>query len=83
MCDRDNFKTLSGLANHKRLTHKSSNSERDLKKIKSKTINISRRLSKTLSIHAVFDCEICGLICTTRIGLKLHLVKCKKSTQEV
>ena len=62
VCERDNFKTLSGLANHKRLTHKSSNSERDLKKIKSKTIDKSCRPSMTLPIDAVFNCEIWCLI---------------------
>ena len=73
---------MTGLANHKRLVHKKIENN-NLREIKKRTIDKARRLSRTLPVESSATCENCGLVCTTEIGLKLHAVKCKKTTKEV
>ena len=77
VCDKDNFKTKTGLMNHKRLIH-GKKTGTHVKKIDKKTIDKNKRLSMTLPVEIVYPCPNCGLKCTTNVGLKLHFVKCRK-----
>ena len=55
-CGKNNFKTITGLYNHKRIVHKHDKKDKPLKGIKRKTIDKSRRLSTTLSADKMFIC---------------------------
>ena len=63
----------------------STNKTNPLRKIsrKGREIAKDRRLSSTLPVDLVIRCDLCGLQCKTSVGLKLHMVKCKKSNKEV
>ena len=83
ICNKDHFKTATGLANHKRIVHKAKPGDKNLRKVQQKTIEKSKRLSTTLPIELELSCEICGLKCTTKVGMKLHMVKCRKTAREL
>ena len=78
-CGKDDFKSKTGLLNHVRIVHKNK-TQNKLRKVKGlETIDKSRRLSNTLPVQTEYCCKKCGLKCSTTVGLKMHMMKCKQN----